>query len=83
MKKPSSLNEFLTANEKWFLARALVQHGFNRTHTAKGIGISRRTLLNKIKDLSLTRGECRNLAGDVLPLPLPADVAAEDPAELQ
>jgi DNA-binding NtrC family response regulator len=49
------------------IARALVEHNHNRTHTAVYLGISRRSLLNKIRLYGLTRLLCRELAGDVLP----------------
>ena len=49
------------------IARALIENGHNRTHSAMALGISRRTLLNKIKQHGLTRMVCRQLAGDVLP----------------
>lgn len=53
--------------ERTEIARALIENGHNRTHAAAALGISRRTLLNKIKQYGLTRVICRQLAGDVLP----------------
>jgi DNA-binding NtrC family response regulator len=55
--------------ERTEIARALIENGHNRTHAAAALGISRRTLLNKIKQYGLTRAICRQLAGDVLPQP--------------
>jgi DNA-binding NtrC family response regulator len=55
--------------ERTEIARALIENGHNRTHAAAALGISRRTLLNKIKQYGLTRVICRQLAGDVLPQP--------------
>jgi DNA-binding NtrC family response regulator len=51
----------------------LVEKGHNRTQAAHALGISRRTLLNKIKHYGLTRAVCRQLAGDVHPLPSSID----------
>jgi DNA-binding NtrC family response regulator len=48
----------------------LVEKEHNRTHAAHALGISRRTLLNKIKHYGLTRAVCRQLAGDAHPLTL-------------
>lgn len=53
------------AAERTEIARALLENGHNRTHAANALGISRRTLLNKIKQHGLTRLICRQLAGDV------------------
>jgi DNA-binding NtrC family response regulator len=47
------------AAERNEIARALEEHGQNRTHAAVALGISRRTLLNKIKQYGLTREECK------------------------
>jgi transcriptional regulator with PAS, ATPase and Fis domain len=52
------------AAERTEIGRALVENGHNRTHAASALGISRRTLLNKIKAYGLTRAVCRQLAGD-------------------
>jgi DNA-binding NtrC family response regulator len=68
--KPCKRLELYCRNvERGEIARALVEEGHNRTHTARALGISRRTLLNKIKQHGLTRGVCRQLAGDMLPQP--------------
>jgi DNA-binding NtrC family response regulator len=47
------------AAERNEIAKALEEHGQNRTHAAVALGISRRTLLNKIKQYGLTREECK------------------------
>lgn len=52
------------AAERTEIARALLENGHNRTHAASALGISRRTLLNKIKQHGLTRLICRQLAGE-------------------
>ncbi len=64
------------AAERTEIARALIENGHNRTHAANALGISRRTLLNKIKQYALTRAICRQLAGDVHPTPVVAAVSA-------
>lgn len=50
------------AAERTEIARALEENSQNRTHAAIALGISRRTLLNKIKQYGLTRDICRQLA---------------------
>jgi len=47
------------AAERAEIARVLTEHRQNRTHAAAALGISRRTLLNKIKQFSLTQQACR------------------------
>ena len=39
--------------ERRYLRRELDEHGWNRKSTASDLGLSYRTLLNKIKDLGL------------------------------
>jgi DNA-binding NtrC family response regulator len=56
------------AAERNEIARALEEHGQNRTHAAVALGISRRTLLNKIKQYGLTREECKAI-GAATPAP--------------
>ena len=56
------------AAERNEIAKALEEHGQNRTHAAVALGISRRTLLNKIKQYGLTREECKAL-GATAPAP--------------
>jgi DNA-binding NtrC family response regulator len=68
-KGPKRLWAICRNAERTEIARALVENGHNRTHAAHALGISRRTLLNKIKQYGLTRAICRQLAGDVLPQP--------------
>jgi DNA-binding NtrC family response regulator len=59
--------------ERVEIARALMENGHNRTHAANALGISRRTLLNKIKQYGLTRLICRQLATEPQPgLPVQA-----------
>lgn len=48
------LKNELAALERAAIARELVAHQHNRTHTAKALGIARRTLLNKIRLHGLT-----------------------------
>ena len=50
------------AAERTEIARALEENSQNRTHAAVALGISRRTLLNKIKQYGLTREICKQLA---------------------
>jgi len=69
VKGPKRLWAICRNAERTEIARALVENGHNRTHAAHALGISRRTLLNKIKQYGLTRAICRQLAGDVLPQP--------------
>ncbi|MFI5306657.1 MAG: helix-turn-helix domain-containing protein [Polyangiales bacterium] len=47
------------AAERQEIARVLEEHRQNRTHAAVALGISRRTLLNKIKAYALTPAACR------------------------
>jgi transcriptional regulator with PAS, ATPase and Fis domain len=47
------------AAERAEIARVLEEHRQNRTHAAMALGISRRTLLNKIKAYALTPQACR------------------------
>jgi DNA-binding NtrC family response regulator len=77
VKGPKRLWAICRNAERTEIARALVENGHNRTHAAHALGISRRTLLNKIKQYGLTRAICRQLAGDVLPQP-PVVVAAHN-----
>ena len=56
---PKRLRAICRGAERAEIARALMQHGHNRTHTAGALGISRRTLINKIKEYTLTRAACR------------------------
>lgn len=71
--KLGKLYSAMRACECLEIAKALVQNGFSRTHSAKALGISRRTLLNKIKQYTLTRPVCRGLVGDILPADMPSD----------
>ncbi len=64
-KGPKRLWAICRNAERVEIARALIENGHNRTHAANALGISRRTLLNKIKQYGLTRLICRQLAGDV------------------
>jgi DNA-binding NtrC family response regulator len=48
------------AAERTEIARALEECRQNRTHAAIALGISRRTLLNKIKAYSLTPQACKD-----------------------
>jgi DNA-binding NtrC family response regulator len=64
VKAPKRLWAICRNAERVEIARALIENGHNRTHAANALGISRRTLLNKIKGYGLTRLICRQLAGD-------------------
>ena len=55
---PKRLRAVCRSAERAEIARALKEHRHNRTHAAMALGISRRTLLNKIKEYGLTRREC-------------------------
>ena len=57
---PRRLRAICRDAERAEIARALMRHGHNRTHTADALGISRRTLINKIKAYCLTRAACRH-----------------------
>ena len=56
---PRRLWAICRSAERQEIARALEEHGHNRTHAAHALGISRRTLLNKIKQYDLSRSACR------------------------
>jgi len=43
----------LRDQERELIEKVLARHGGNRTHAAQELGISRRTLLNKIKEAGL------------------------------
>jgi len=43
----------LRDQERELIAKTLARHGGNRTHAAEELGISRRTLINKIKEAGL------------------------------
>ena len=59
---PKRLRAVCRGAERAEIARALREHRHNRTHAAEALGISRRTLLNKIKEYQLTRRDCERLA---------------------
>jgi len=61
------------AAERQEIARVLEEHRQNRTHAAVTLGISRRTLLNKIKAYGLTAAACREYKFEaVAPTPVAA-----------
>lgn len=60
-KRAKRLWSICRAAEREEIARVLQEHGQNRTHAAVALGISRRTLLNKIKQFGLR--ESQELAG--------------------
>jgi DNA-binding NtrC family response regulator len=60
------------AAERAEIAKALEENRQNRTHAAVALGISRRTLLNKIKQYSLTPAACREYREPVAPVALAA-----------
>lgn len=43
------LKAMIREAERREIAKALIENGHNRTHTARSLGISRRTILGKIK----------------------------------
>lgn len=49
------------AAERTEIAKVLEEYRQNRTHAAGALGISRRTLLNKIKQYGLTRQVCKDV----------------------
>jgi len=55
---PKRLRAVCRTAERAEIAKALMENRHNRTHTAAALGISRRTLLNKIKEYGLTRRGC-------------------------
>jgi transcriptional regulator with PAS, ATPase and Fis domain len=56
---PRRLWAICRAAERAEIARVLEENAHNRTHAASALGISRRTLLNKIKQYGLTPAACR------------------------
>ncbi len=56
---PRRLWAICRAAERAEIARVLEEHRQNRTHAAMALGISRRTLLNKIKAYGLTPQACK------------------------
>ena len=47
------LRDWLALAEAWRIARALREHGGNRSATARALGIGRRTLYTKMEKLGL------------------------------
>jgi DNA-binding NtrC family response regulator len=72
---PRRLWAICRAAERAEIARVLEEHRQNRTHAAMALGISRRTLLNKIKAYGLTVQACREIVQ-------PGFVAQPAPAQL-
>ena len=75
---PRRLWAICRAAERAEIARVLEEHRQNRTHAAMTLGISRRTLLNKIKAYGLTPQACREyvepgFAAQPAPSPAPAN----------
>jgi DNA-binding NtrC family response regulator len=56
------------AAERGEIARVLEEFRQNRTHAAMALGISRRTLLNKIKQYGLTAQICREIVVQLPPI---------------
>jgi transcriptional regulator with PAS, ATPase and Fis domain len=65
---PRRLRAICRDAERAEISRALMEHSHNRTHAAGALGISRRTLINKIKAYSLTRAACRHYSERPSPL---------------
>lgn len=59
---PKRLRAICRNAERGEISRALIEHRQNRTHAAVALGISRRTLLNKIKEYGITLVRCDNFA---------------------
>lgn len=59
---PKRLRAICRNAERSEIARALMEYRQNRTHTAEALGISRRTLLNKIKEYGITESQCSDFA---------------------
>lgn len=59
---PKRLRAICRNAERSEIAKALMEHHQNRTHTAVALGISRRTLLNKIKEYGITERACDTFA---------------------
>lgn len=62
MQGPKRLRAICRHAERGEIARALIECRQNRTRAAMALGISRRTLLNKIKEYGITRGHCDRYA---------------------
>jgi DNA-binding NtrC family response regulator len=60
-KESKRLWAICRAAERGEIAKVLEEFRQNRTHAAMALGISRRTLLNKIKQYGLTPQICREL----------------------
>jgi DNA-binding NtrC family response regulator len=60
-KESKRLWAICRAAERGEIAKVLEEFRQNRTHAAMALGISRRTLLNKIKQYGLTPAICREL----------------------
>ena len=70
---PKRLRAICRNAERSEIAKALMEHQQNRTHTAIALGISRRTLLNKIKEYGITERVCdQYAAAPMLPFYSPA-----------
>ena len=69
-KGPKRLRAICRHAERGEIARALIEYRQNRTRAAMALGISRRTLLNKIKEYGITRGHCDSYAS-VPSIPVP------------
>ena len=58
---PRRLWAICRAAERAEIAKVLEEHRLKRTHAAMALGISRRTLLNKIKQYGLTPQVCKEM----------------------
>lgn len=63
----NTLDTFLVRLENKMICLAIVRNGYNNTHAARSLGMSRRTLLNKKNKQGIkTRGDIRRHAHDDL-----------------
>jgi DNA-binding NtrC family response regulator len=64
VETPKRLQAMCRIAERAELARTLIEWKHNRTDAARSLGISRRTLLKKIKQYRLTQAACHEFFGE-------------------